>query len=139
MFRNSKFSLSLKRTLNQAEMKSSRLLLLCLAIFFGGMVTAQENDVRKELRQKGDLTEAVFYHENGQIAQKGTYKDNKLHGEWVAYDIKGNKTAIGKYSEGIKTGKWFFWTEERLSEVDYLQNTIASVTHWKNDEMLVSK
>lgn len=120
-------------------MKSSRLLLLCLAIFFGGMVTAQENDVRKELRQKGDLTEAVFYHENGQIAQKGTYKDNKLHGEWVAYDIKGNKIAIGKYSEGIKTGKWFFWTEERLSEVDYLQNTIASVTHWKNDEMLVSK
>lgn len=120
-------------------MKSSKLLLLCLAMFFGGMVTAQEKNVKKELRQKGDLIEATFYHDNGQIAQQGTYKNHKLHGEWIAYDVEGNTIAIGNYSEGVKTGKWFFLNEDVLSEVDYEQNAIASVNQRKNDKGLVSK
>lgn len=120
-------------------MKTIKLLLLCLAIFTGGIVTAQENDVKKELRQQGDLMEATFYHDNGQIAQKGTYKNGKLHGEWISYDIEGNTTALGKYSQGTKTGKWFFWSEDRLSEVDFEDNAIASVIHRVRDEGLVSK
>ena len=99
---------------------------------------AQENQMTKELKQNGDKIEATFYHENGQIAQKGYYQNGKLHGEWIAYDQDGNKKAIGRYSEGVKTGKWFFWNGEELSEVDYKDNIIASVHKWKNDG-LVSK
>lgn len=120
-------------------MKSTKLLLLCLTIFFGGMVTAQENDVRKELHQQGDLIEAIFYHENGQIAQRGTYKNGQLHGEWIAYDIEGKTRTLGKYSKGVKTGKWFFWNDETLSEVDFENRIIASVINRKIDEVLVSK
>lgn len=120
-------------------MRSCRLLLLCSAIFFGGIVAAQENNERKELHQKGDIIEAIYYYEDGQIAQKGTYKDGKLHGEWVAYDINGETKAMGKYDRGVKSGKWFFWNEERLSEVDYENNVIASVIHRVNEKGLVSK
>lgn len=120
-------------------MKRGKLLLLCLAIFIGGMVTAQENEERKELRQQGDLIEAIFYHENGQVAQKGSFKNGKLHGEWIAYDMEGNTTALGKYADGVKTGKWFFWNDDRLSEVDFQDNAIASVIHRVSDKGYVSK
>lgn len=120
-------------------MKSGKLLVLGLAIFLGGIVTAQESNVKKEVRQQGDITEAVFYHENGEVAQKGTYKNGKLHGEWVSYDQQGNTLALGKYANGVKTGKWFFWNEDRLSEVDFENNAIASVIHRVNENGLVSK
>lgn len=99
---------------------------------------AQKNSIKKELKQKGDLIEATFYYESGQVAQKGFFKDGKLHGEWIAYDQNGNKKAIGKYSEGSKTGKWFFWNGEELSEVDFQESRIASVNRWKSENGLVS-
>ncbi len=119
-------------------MKRLKILLLSSLMLSGSAIMAQENDIEKVFKQKGDLIEATFY-ENGQVAQKGFYKDKELHGEWVAYDQNGNKKAIGKYSEGLKTGKWFFWNEEELSEVDFENNRIASVHKWKGDEGVVSK
>ena len=121
------------------EMKTLKLLLLSFALLSGGTLLAQETKIKKEFEKKGDLIEAVFYHENGQVAQKGFFKNGKLHGEWIAYDLHGNKTAIAKYTEGQKTGKWFFWNDGLLSEVDYQQNRISSVVHWKNEANLVTK
>lgn len=118
-------------------MKKLKLLLLSIAIFSGGILTAQE-DVNRELKINGDLIEVTYYHDNGEIAQTGFYKNEKPHGEWIAFDREGNKTALGKYTEGVKTGKWFFWNDETLSEVDYSENRIASVSYWKNDSKLAS-
>lgn len=105
----------------------------------GGALIAQENNINKSFVKRGDLVSGTFYHEDGRIAQKGYFKDGKLHGEWVAYDQDGNKNAIGKYDEGEKIGKWFFWNEGVLSEVDYQKNRIASVVQWKQEADLVSK
>ena len=120
-------------------MKRLKILLLSLVMLSGSALMAQNNYIKKELKQNGDLIEATFYYENGQVAQEGFYKDGKLHGEWISYDQTGNKKAIGKYSEGLKTGKWFFWNGEELSEVDFKDSRIASVHKWKGDEALVSK
>lgn len=120
-------------------MKRLKTLLFSLVMLSGSILMAQENDIKKVFNQKGDLIEATFYYENGQVAQEGFYKDGKLHGEWIAYDQSGNKKAIGRYSEGIKTGKWFFWNGEELSEVDFQDSRIAAVSRWKIDEGLVSK
>lgn len=119
-------------------MKKFKILLLSIAILTGGSLIAQENGIKEELKKKGNLIEATYYYESGQIAQKGFFKNGKLHGEWVAYDLKGNKKAIGEYSEGLKTGKWFFWHEDILSEVDFEQSRIASVNEWQNKSGLVS-
>lgn len=119
-------------------MKKLRILLLSLAIISGSTLMAQSNDTKKEFKKSGDLIEATFYYENGLIAQKGFFKDGKLHGEWIAFDQNGNKTAIGKYSNGQKTGKWFFWNGVELSEVDFQESRIASVNKWKSQKGLVS-
>ena len=120
-------------------MKRFKIMLVSLAILTGGALIAQENSIKKEFQKKGDLIEATFFHENGQVAQKGFYKNGKVHGEWIAYDHSGNKKAIGKYSEGLKTGKWFFWHEDILTEVDYEESRIASVNNWKIKDAIVSK
>ena len=102
--------------------------LLCVAL----LSYPQEKD-NVIVKQKGDLTEATYYYQDGSIQQKGTFnKEGELHGEWISYDPEGNKLAVGKYVNGQKHGKWFFWTsEDVLKEVDYLNSKITSVNEWK--------
>ena len=110
-------------------MKKIFTILLVLAV----TVTYAQNNPKPKFEKQGDLVEATFYHENGQVEQMGTFnKQNKLHGTWTSYDNKGNKVAIGKYENGKKVGKWFFWTADSLKEVDYQDNAIANVSEWEN-------
>ncbi len=107
---------------------------LCLVINFG---FSQE---RKELKVNKDksLVEAVYYHDNGSISQMGTYNlEGELHGKWMSFDEQGNKKSIGFFENGVKTGKWFFWSQDKLREVDFDNNTIASVQEWNNASQLV--
>jgi antitoxin component YwqK of YwqJK toxin-antitoxin module len=84
-----------------------------------------------------NLVKSTYYHDNGQIAQQGYYKNGKVHGQWVSYDAAGNKVAMGTYNEGEKTGKWFFWNQNSLSEVDYSSSRVAKVKSWKQDAVVV--
>ncbi|MDO5607203.1 MAG: nicotinic acid mononucleotide adenyltransferase [Capnocytophaga sp.] len=88
------------------------------------------------LEKEGELIKATYYHDNGQVAQCGFYKDGKPHGEWKQFDSEGSKSAIGHYENGRKTGKWFFWNNDTLSEVNYQESRIASVQHWKESGTL---
>lgn len=110
-------------------------LLMMTALVFTGALFAQ--DVKPEFEEQGDLIKGTFFYEDGAVKQKGTYKDGKLHGKWVAYDKTGAKTAVAQYANGKKTGKWFFWNNGNLTEVDYSNNTIAEVTTWDNSKTLV--
>ncbi|AXO81075.1 nicotinic acid mononucleotide adenyltransferase [Olleya aquimaris] len=104
---------------------------LALALLFTAFVSAQDTN-NPIIEKKGNLLEATFFHDNGQVAQTGFYtKDNKLEGVWTKYDVEGNKLAVGSYKEGVKVGKWFFWSDNNLSEVDYSNNTIANVNNWE--------
>ena len=72
-----------------------------------------------------------LYYEDGTVQQKGTFnKEGELHGEWISYDTDGKKLAVGKYVNGQKQGKWFFWTNDVLREVDYLNSKITHVNEW---------
>lgn len=110
---------------------------LIAALLFSGFLFAQEPNVKPILEKDGDLVKATYFHDNGEIAQTGSYKDGKLHGEWKAYDVEGKKVASGKYEEGKKVGKWFFWNQEGLSEVNFENSKIASVTKWSNAGSIV--
>jgi len=87
------------------------------------------------LEKEGNLVKVTYYYDNGQIEQQGHYKEGKLDGSWVAYDTKGNKKSIGEYTNGQKTGKWFFWSDKSLSEVDYSSSRVANVKSWKQDAL----
>lgn len=93
-------------------------------------LNAQE--IEPKFEKQDDLVKGTFYFDNGQISQEGTYKDGKLHGKWIAYNLDGKKISEAKYKEGKKEGTWFFWTEEKLVEVEYDHNRIAEVTNWKD-------
>ena len=108
-------------------------ILIIGAILISGLTFAQA--AKPVLEQVGDLVKATYYYENGQIQQQGHFKDGKLEGSWVAYDMNGNKKSIGDYSNGEKTGKWFFWNDKSLSEVDYSNSRVANVKSWKQDAL----
>ena len=99
---------------------------------------SQNTEVKIE--KKGDLTEVTYFHDNGEVAQQGTFNlDGKLHGLWTSYDLNGEKISVGNYEKGQKTGKWFFWSDNSLNEVDYTNNAIVSVNAWTNSSKLAVK
>lgn len=109
-------------------------IILTIAFLISGIAMSQE--VKPTFEKEGDVIKGTFYHENGKISQFGFYnKEGKLDGEWKSYDRTGKKIAMGQYENGVKIGKWFFWNSDKLSEVNYNNNGVASVTTWsdKND------
>lgn len=108
-----------------------------LIMFCVGVVFAQEEVQKIKLEKKGDIVEVTYYDNNGQIEQKGSFKNNKRHGNWISYDEDGKKLVVGYYNDGKKTGKWVFKTDETLKEVDYLNNKIISVNEWSNKSSII--
>lgn len=108
-------------------MKTMMTMVACL---IGSILFAQKANV--EYVKQGDLVKGVFFYDNGVIQQEGTYKNGKLHGQWISYDKDGKKNAVALYHKGQKSGKWFFWKEDKFIEVDYSNNAIAKVKTYKN-------
>jgi antitoxin component YwqK of YwqJK toxin-antitoxin module len=101
--------------------------LLCL-LLLSGVMFAQS--IEPSYTIEGNLVKATYFHDNGQVKQEGFYKDGKVHGKWVSYSESGLKISLGEYSKGVKTGKWFFWNQQSLSEVDYSNSRVAEVKKW---------
>lgn len=118
-------------------MKKLKLTIAAAAILITTAISAQ--NVKPTFEKDGDLIKGTFYYEDGSVRQEGTYKDGKLHGEWISYEQNGKKNAIAQYNEGDKTGKWFFWANDILTEVDYNSNIIAEVRSYKNTSTLVNR
>ncbi len=96
----------------------------------------QENKVQK-FNKETNLIEVTDYHDNGIISQEGTFNLNgELHGEWISYDASGNKLSQGSYVNGRKSGKWIFWTNNTIKEVEYSNNEIASINGVKNSSRI---
>jgi len=107
--------------------------ILLLALLFVSASNFGQADTNVKTEKNGDVTEATYYYEDGAVQQQGTFNaEGKLHGTWTSYDVDGNKLAVGNYTNNKKTGKWFFWTEGKLTEVDYIDSRIASVNEWKD-------
>ncbi|WP_298341192.1 nicotinic acid mononucleotide adenyltransferase [uncultured Algibacter sp.] len=79
------------------------------------------------LNKETNLIEVVYYHDNGEVSQTGTYTaDGKLEGEWLSFDEKGSKLVTAYYKDGKKVGKWIYIIDGKLKEVDYSKN-VASI------------
>ncbi|WP_188405340.1 toxin-antitoxin system YwqK family antitoxin [Psychroflexus salis] len=108
--------------------------------FMGVILYAQENNDKAKFEKKGDLVEATYFHENGTISQVGFFKDNKPTGIWKVYDENGNKITQAQYDNGVKNGRWFFWKENKLTEVEYDSNHIVKVNDYqKTDSYIVNR
>jgi len=106
--------------------------LMLFAVLFA-MVSYGQDKKEPILEKKDNMTVVTYFHDNGEIQQKGAFNTNgKLQGEWISFDNKGNKVALGNYENGKKVGKWFFWNGNSLSEVDYIDSRIVNVNEWDN-------
>lgn len=116
-----------------------KLLILIVALICSAAVFSQETK-ENDYTVKNNLIEVTMFHDNGQISQTGFYTlEGKLQGNWYSYDVNGKKLAAAKYDNGNKVGKWFFWNEKTLKEVDYKSNQVAVVNEWKNSSTIASK
>ncbi|WP_375238315.1 toxin-antitoxin system YwqK family antitoxin [Aurantibacter sp.] len=114
-------------------MKNLAFILVMLVVGLG----YSQSDRTLTLNEKTNLIEVSYFHDNGQVSQTGFYTaEGKLQGEWITYDLQGTKKVSAKYDNGIKTGKWFYWSASSLKEVDYSNNTIATVSSWVNENTI---
>jgi antitoxin component YwqK of YwqJK toxin-antitoxin module len=111
-------------------------ILVCL-LFIAPVLSFAQQERKVTLLEDKNLYQVVYYHDNGVVSQEGTINlQGQLHGSWVSFSETGEKVAMGNYLNGKKDGKWFFWNEGVLSEVDYDLNHIASVQQWKEGSRL---
>lgn len=103
------------------------------AVLISGMFFAQT--IEPKLEAVNQKVKATYYFENGAVQQEGFFKDGKLDGQWISYDVNGNKKSIGEYNKGVKCGKWFFWNEATLTEVEFSKSKIESIQNWKKDAL----
>jgi antitoxin component YwqK of YwqJK toxin-antitoxin module len=54
----------------------------------------------------------VGYWNNGQLFNKGTYKDDKKHGPWVTYHDNGQLMWKGTYKDGKMDGSWVSYNKD---------------------------
>lgn len=113
--------------------------LLIVALFLVSVTVFAQAKPEMKLNKETNLIEATYFHDNGEVSQKGTFNlDRKLHGEWMSFNEKGETISVGSYANGVKTGKWLFWANDILKEVEYSENVIAAVSETKNTEGIVS-
>ena len=112
-------------------------------LFFALLITVvsfaqQERELK--LNKDTNLIEVTYFHDNGAVSQTGAYTlEGKLQGEWLSFNAEGKKIVSANYDNGKKVGKWFYWNNETLKEVDYSNNTIASVNEWTNKASLAQR
>jgi len=115
-------------------------LVIAVAVLFSGVIFAQ--DAKPVLEPFGSKVKATYFYENGQVQQEGYFENGKLEGIWVSYNEAGDKIAMGEYDAGVKTGKWFFWSQvdgkNSLSEVDFSSNKVEKVKSWRQDAFVNS-
>ncbi len=103
-------------------------------LFFALLVSVssfaqQKRDLK--LNKDTNLIEVTYYHDNGVVSQSGFYTlEGELHGEWLSFDTEGKKLILANYDNGKKVGKWFYWNNTTLKEVDYTNGEIVSVNVW---------
>ncbi|CAZ95985.1 nicotinic acid mononucleotide adenyltransferase [Zobellia galactanivorans] len=114
------------------------IILLALALSVTAGYAQKEKEVK--LNKETNLVEATYFHDNGEVSQKGTFDlAGKLHGQWVSFDEAGQKISKGTYDKGVRTGKWYFYADGTVKEVEFDNNVIANVISKEKKSGVVSK
>ncbi|AWH73417.1 MULTISPECIES: toxin-antitoxin system YwqK family antitoxin [unclassified Dokdonia] len=111
-----------------------KIMMIAVAFLMVVSMQAQEKNNKPTYVEVGDLVKATLYFDNGEVSQTGFYtKEGQVTGQWISYNRDGDKTAKAQYDNGTKVGTWFFWSSDKLTEVDYQDSRVASVNTWKNE------
>jgi antitoxin component YwqK of YwqJK toxin-antitoxin module len=102
--------------------------IITLALVLFATISFAQKERTLKLNKDTNLIDVVYYHDNGEVSQVGTYTiDGKLQGEWISYNEQGEKIVLANYENGKKVGKWFYYNNGTVKEVDYSSNVIANL------------
>jgi len=108
--------------------------------FLISVVSFAQQERTLKLNNETNLLEVICYHDNGVVSQTGFYTlEGKLQGEWLSYNTEGKKLVSANYDNGKKVGKWFYWNDTTLKEVDYNNNAIADVNVWTDKSSIATR
>ena len=99
-------------------MKQTLLIITALMLIVGCSKTIDGNTL---IRSTGDLMyapgsdkpysgEAVWYYDNGQKREEGTFKDGEKDGVWTEWHENGQKESEGTYKDGEIQGEERRWS-----------------------------
>ena len=73
------------------------------------------------------------YHENGQKAVEGYYKNGELHGLWTTWFETGQKEWEVNYKDGKENGleTWWYSTGQKEAESTFKDGKLMSAEVWK--------
>ena len=76
----------------------------------------------------GKRTRVRMWHPNGQLALEETYRDDRVHGDYIRHYPNGQIRRHGQYTDGEQTGTWISYREDGSVEEtdDYTTDTAAS-------------
>ena len=110
-----------------------------IALVLIGTAAYAQTSIEPKFEVEANEISATYFHDNGAIQQQGTFdKKGKLDGLWISYNDNGVKLSQGNYDKGVKTGKWFFWTDNSLKEVDYVNSRITAINEWNSKSELAA-
>ena len=77
------------------------------SVFLGffSFISAQE---KVDVNEFNSVIEIEIFHDNGEVYQKGSLKNNKLHGKLESYDYSGNLVVLGEFKNGKKKVNGYF-------------------------------
>ena len=107
---------------------------LMSAVFFLSFFSFINAQEKINVNEFYSVVEIEIYHDNEEVYQKGFLKNNKLHGKLESYDYSGNLVVLGEFKNGKKKGKWLFWNDNKLTEVNFKNNRIISSQTWENSK-----
>jgi len=111
--------------------------LVLIFTFLITVVSFGQQERELKLNDDANVIDVTYYHDNGVVSQTGSYTlDGKLQGNWLSFNAAGEKVVSANYDNGKKVGKWFYWSNKTLKEVDYSNNAIASVNEWNKSNMV---
>tara|TARA_B110000467_G_C18301262_1_gene471532 strand:- start:1220 stop:1630 length:411 start_codon:yes stop_codon:yes gene_type:complete len=83
--------------------------------FTGQIIEHHDNG---QLKEKGNYRNGEkegawsFHHDNGQLREKGNYRNSELEGEWITYYYNGQLRKKGKWKTRKEEGKWVCYNED---------------------------
>ena len=83
--------------------------------FTGQIIEHHDNG---QLKEKGNYRNGEkegawsFHHDNGQLRKKGNYRNSELEGEWITYYYNGQLRKKGKWKTRKEEGKWVCYNED---------------------------
>jgi antitoxin component YwqK of YwqJK toxin-antitoxin module len=83
--------------------------------FTGQIIEHHDNG---QLKEKGNYRNGEkegawsFHHDNGQLREKGNYRNSELEGEWITYYYNGQLRKKGKWKTRKEEGKWVGYNED---------------------------